>query len=238
MTLNKVATLGIASMLVVTPLIAGEFSHTQLGLRFRVPDDFVEVPEREQGAIVFAFTRPANNLQVSDVILVKRLGGVLERERPDPKELSEKAPGATITTEKWKEFEINVSRIPQKVDDVQLVTIVAEVPLKREAVQIGVGGDASREDEFKSILRSILATVEGETNWLTWSERGERLGKLVMQVVVPVVVGIGFVLWWAIRRRKINVTKRTHHEDMPGRKRGSGLADPQASLPDTHPCPC
>lgn len=214
---NKVL-LGITTLLTilfcaVQPLIAGEtVSNQQLGFRLTVPDGFVQDPGRVKGNVVCAFQRqPAAGQKMSTFILVTRLGGVLGRKKIDSKEVATRKPQITITTEKWKEFEIEVFRVLERAGDLQLITFNAQVPLKPEAVQIAVIGEAAREIELQSTLRSVLGSLEGSTNWLNTDQRvskfTEGITRLAITVGVLVILAVGVlaviavVVWNAVRKR-------------------------------------
>jgi hypothetical protein len=197
------------------PLFAREtVSDPQLGLSLSVPDGFVKDPEKVQGNVVFAFQRPPGEGQkVGTFILVSRLGGVLDRKPIEPKEIAAKSPHVTIEEEKWKEFVIQAFRVPEQLDDLRMVTFNAPVPLKPRAVQIGVVGEAAREDELRGVLRSVLQNLEGQSNWLTAEQRADRYGEGITRVsrtagVVVLVVLIGLLLalasavWKSVRKRR------------------------------------
>lgn len=205
--------LSIALAPTAAPLSAGEFvSDPQFGFRLSVPDGFVQDAEKVRGMVVCAFLQPpAAGEKVGTFIVASRLGGVLGRKKIDPKEIAARNPQITIATEKWKEFDIEVFRVPEKTGDCQLLTFNAQVPLKPEAIQIAVIGDAAREEELRSVLRSVLWSLDGQTNWLTTQERIGRFGMGIGQLLFTIgvlIVGIGVlvvivgVIVHAIRRKR------------------------------------
>jgi hypothetical protein len=205
MRLGKIGVLG-AVLLAVSPARSGEtVSHQELGFRLTAPDGFVQAPERVQGKVVYAFQRaPTGDPKATVVIAVTRLGGTIGRERLDPKEVAARNPRVTLVTEKWKEFEIDVSRVPEEAGGVQLVTFNAQVPLKPEAIQVAVIGEADREAETRGVLRSVLANLDGPSNWLTAAERQSRLAEGITQLIITVcvLISIVVVVWSALRKRK------------------------------------
>jgi hypothetical protein len=203
--------LGLSALsLVCSPLLASEtVSNQQLGLRLSVPDGFVSVPEKVAGDIVFAFQRPAvagDNANTG--ILISRMRGVIGREKIDPKILAAKAPKITVVAEKWKTFEIEVTRVPEEISGIKVVTFNAQVPIKPEAIQISVVGEAARESELRGILRTVLATVDGQTNWLTTEERINRgaSGIARLAITLAVIVFLAGLVWRGIRGRKARGT--------------------------------
>jgi hypothetical protein len=102
---------------------------------------------------------------------------------------------------KWKGFDINGLRTVTSQAGKPVFVLVAQVPLRREAVQLVVGGPADQETRAQTLLVATLATLEGETNWLTSSERAGRLG-----TAAGWWIGIGAaviaVLAWRTRRAR------------------------------------
>jgi hypothetical protein len=205
----------VACTLAAGPLVADEtVSDQQLGFRLTVPDGFVPDPEKIQGKVVCAFHRPpAADQKVGTFILVSRLSGVLGREKIDPKTVTASNPQVTIVTEKWKEFDIEVFRVPEQAGELQLLTFNAQVPLKPEAVQVAVIGDGTKESDLRSVLRSVLGSLDGPTNWLNTEQRAGQLAEgitrlaitvgVVLVIAVGVIVVIAVVVWRAVRKSKL-----------------------------------
>jgi hypothetical protein len=203
MTLLKFAYASVMLALAAGFLNAGEtVSDPRLGLRLTAPDGFMQVPDLVRGDVVYAFQRMSKGEPT--FILVRRLGGTLGREKLDPAEASAKGPQVSLTTEKWKEFDIDVIRLSEQMGNLRLVTFNAQVPLKPEAVQVTVSGAAGREDELHGLLRSVLSNLDGQTNWLTSKERWKRFfqGIYELAIAVVVVVVLGGAAWRAIRKRR------------------------------------
>jgi hypothetical protein len=202
----KVALPSVVLTLPVAPVVAGEtVSHPQLGFRLTVPDGFVQDREQVQGKVVYAFQRPpTGDRKTRAFIVVRRLGGVIGREKIDPKQVTAQNPRVTISAEKWKGFDIEVVRVPEQLGDHQVVTFNAQVPLKPEAVQIAVIGDAGEEDELRGVIRSVLGNVDGESNWLNTEQQASRLaeGIIRLSITVGVLVVVAVVIWRAFRKRK------------------------------------
>lgn len=77
------------------------------------------------------------------------------------------------------------------------------MPLKPEAIQIAVTGEADKEQELRDVLQSVLNNLDGQTNWLNTEQ---RVGKLVegitrLTVTACVVVVIAVVVWRAARNK-------------------------------------
>lgn len=200
---------GIKALVIVLAFASAVYTgetvtHPQLGFRLSVPDGFAQDPERVQKPVIYSFQLPPKGDQKLGVfIVVSRLGGVLGREKLDPKLLASKSPLVTLTTEPWKDFDIEVVRIPEKTGDLQIVTFNAQVPLKPEAVQVAVIGEESRETELRSILRSVLGNLDGQTNWLNTEQRVGRMSRGLGQLAgtIGVLTVVGLIIWRATRGR-------------------------------------
>lgn len=200
---------GIVLALAATILYAGEtVSHPRLGLRLAVPDGFVQNPTLVQGQVVYAFQRPpASGQQVGTGILVSRLGGVLGRDKLDPRLVASKGPQISVITEKWKGFDIEVIRVSEQAGELQLLTFNAQVPLRPEAVQVGVFGEAGRENELRGVLQSVLSNLDGQTNWLNTEQRVARLAGGIVWITITTTITIGVlavvsvIIWRVVRGR-------------------------------------
>ena len=203
---SKAVLLFVVATLAAVPLKAGEFvSHQQLGIRLTVPDGFVSDPERVQGNVIYAFQRPpVGDEGVGVFILVSQLRSVLDRRKINPKDLQARSPHVTIVTDRWKGFDVEAFRVPEQVDDLQLLTFNAQVPLKPRAIQVSVIGKLDREVELRGILRSVLGNLDGQTNWLDNAERVRRLSKGItrLAITIGVLVVAVVAIWRAVRRRK------------------------------------
>ena len=93
----------------------------------------------------------------------------------------------------WRSFQIDVVRVQEQPGGIQTITFNAQVPLKPHALQVSVFGLAGEEKQLREDLRSILASIEGESNWLTTEERvsrgAEGFGRLIILVAFVVVAG-------------------------------------------------
>ena len=82
-----------------------------------------------------------------------------------------------------------------------MFVLVAQVPLRPEAVQLSVAGPADQETRGQAILEATLASLEGETNWLTSTERAGRLGTAAGWWIA-IAVAVIAVLAWRKRRAR------------------------------------
>jgi hypothetical protein len=155
--------------------------------------------------LIHAFQRPpVGEEQFIPTILVTRMRGVIDRKPLDPNDPRAKSAGVTLVDEQWKGFDLQVLRVPEEDGGIRTVTFNVQIPLKGEAIQISIVGLAAREDETQNTLRFVLANLEGESNWLTPTERSEKLasGITKMIVAIGVLLGVVIVAVGAIRKRR------------------------------------
>ena len=155
--------------------LAAEIDDRDLSFRLTLPEGFRPFPEGKSFSpdTVYSYILgdPRDNV-LDIVVLIERMHGVLGRER-----LAKKARelGVELIKEPWGPFTLEVFRIPETLEGVSLLTFNAQVPLRHEAIQLKLTGPAAREQEMRSLLKDLLANLEGDTNWLTDSERVSRL---------------------------------------------------------------
>lgn len=187
-------------------LVAGEtVAHPQLGLRLTVPDGFVKDQTQVRGDVIHAFQRPPiGERKIGTFILISQLKGVLGREKLDIRDLPPNQSNVKILTENWKEFDIDVIRLPEEAKTMSLLTLNAQVPLKPLAIQISVFGEAVQEEELRSILQSVLRSLDGQTNWLTEEQRASKLGTGITKLAITagVILLIIAAIWGYVGSRK------------------------------------
>jgi hypothetical protein len=176
-----------------------QVTNAELGYRFTLPDGFTNFPEgRSQKDVVDCWTEAAPTSADGPIVLcVQRLHGKLPREAMRQEDVPATA---QVISFKWKSFDISGLRTLASQAGKQVFVLVAQVPLTPEAVQVFTGGPADQEARGQEILASTLATLEGETNWLTTAERSERLGRLI-GLAMGVALGAIAVGIWRQRRR-------------------------------------
>src|SRR6266550_2546982 len=130
------------------------------------------------------------------VLLVARMHGVLPREAMR----QEDVPANTqVVSFKWKGFDVSGLKTLTTQAGQPVFVLVAQVPLRKEAVQLSVAGPADQAGRGQAILEATLASLEGETNWLTSAERSGRLGRAA-GVWIGIAVAAIAILAWRKRR--------------------------------------
>jgi hypothetical protein len=171
----------------------------ELGYRFNLPEGFVAFPEaRSQRNVVDCWTETAPALPGGALVLcVQRMRGTIGQERMKPGDVP---PASQLVTFKWKNFDLDGVRTDTAQGGSPMTVFAAQVPLRREAVQLIVAGPRDQSARAQAILASTLVTLEGETNWLTSTERAGRFGNIVGWVLG---IGAGVLLMriWRARQR-------------------------------------
>jgi hypothetical protein len=131
-------------------------------------------------------------------VTVARLGGIIGQGHLDPT----KIPGITgvkVFQRKWKTFDLEVFEGHLATGGLRVTSWGAQIPLRREAIQINVCVPEGKEARADALLGELLAGLDGPSNWLSDTDRAERLGELTVYVAVLVIAVI--VVIRARRRR-------------------------------------
>ena len=182
----------------VLSLLLQVSANAELKYRLTVPDGFSVFPEgRSQQDVVDCWTENSPASAGGALVLcVQRMRATIGRERMKQADIPG---GSRLMTFKWKAFDIDGVRTDTAQAGSPISVVAAQVPLKPEAVQLIVAGPRDQADRAEAIMASTLATLEGETNWLTDEERAGRLGTIAgWWIFIAVAALIG--LW--IRKRR------------------------------------
>jgi hypothetical protein len=163
-------------------LLQSSILHTNAhpAFTYRVPDPFVEFPEGTAASqdIINCWKEviPSFGARAPIVLCIKRMGGVLARDTIVAAELPE---GSERRTFKWGAFTLQGVRAEEEREGGKAFVLVAEVPLRTEAIQVVYAGPANREDYGEVLMQYTLNTLSGQSNWLTREQRAERMGKAI-----------------------------------------------------------
>jgi hypothetical protein len=149
----------VASALVVT--------NDLLRFSIDIPEGFRDLP---------AAQRPPNSEHVylkgvvaareaMTVINIERLDGTLPKNKPMKKE--DMPPGFTgeVTTRNWRGLNVDTVVTAMEKNGLKMVVYAVQVPLRPAAIQLNVAGPESKRAELSQLTDSLLASLEGETNW-------------------------------------------------------------------------
>ena len=169
-------------------------ANAELGYVMRLPDDFVAVP-----ALGFASPDVVGCWAGENHVLlcVQRMHAVLGREHLKPSDLP---PRSQLMTVKWHGLDIDAIRTDTAESGGAITIYTAQVPLRREAIQVVAAGPGARSREILATLNHVLGSLKGETNWLTSTERAGRLGRIAGWLI-GIAIGVLIVRMVITRRR-------------------------------------
>ena len=172
-------------------------------LTFSSPEGFETDPADRPLRVQAHSPRPDETMVVS----LDKMGGTVDRRRYKAEELTPTKfsfpPDARMSLEEvpWRSFTLDAFRVEPPTEDQHLVVFVAPVPLAPEAIELTVIASPAHEAEARGVFRSLIASVDGKSNWLSDSERDYKLG-LIGGTALPFVgVAIGLGIHFARQRR-------------------------------------
>ncbi len=188
-------------VLVAAPAAESQVSNAELGYSLTLPEGFTDFPEPRytQKDVVGSWSEATPvSANGGVVLLVVRMHGVLPRQAMR----QEDVPANTqVVSFKWKGLDVSGLKTETTQAGQPVFVLVAQVPLKPEAVQLSVAGPGDQAARGQAIMEATLASLQGETNWLTSAERAGRLGNIAgwwIGIAVAVIV----VLAWRRRRAR------------------------------------
>jgi len=187
-------------LLVAATAAQSQVRNAELGYSLTLPDGFTDFPEaRSQKDVVDSWSEATPvSANGALVLLVVRMHGALPREAMRQEDI----PANTqVVSFKWKGFDVSGLKTLTTQAGLPVFVLVAQVPLRREAVQLSVAGPADQEARGQAIMEATLASLEGETNWLTSTERAGRLGTIAGWWI-GIAVAVIAVLAWRKRRAR------------------------------------
>ena len=187
-------------LLMAATAVRSQVRNAELGYSLTPPEGFADFPAaRSQKDVVDAWseTAPAS-ANGALVLLVARMHGTLPREAMR----QEDVPANTqVVSLKWKGFDVSGLKTLTTQAGQPVFVLVAQVPLRKEAVQLSVAGPEEQEARGQSIMEATLASLEGETSWLTSTERAGRLGTIAGWWIGIAVAAIAILAWRKRRAR-------------------------------------
>jgi hypothetical protein len=177
-------------------------SNADLGYVMRLPDGFVAIPADFAGGrdVVGCWAGEGSpSSQGALVLCVQRMHATLGREHLKASDLP---PATELLTVRWNGLDIDAIRTDtaQPAGGTLLTVYTAQVPLRKEAIQVVVAAPRARATEALATLKSVLGSLKGETNWLSSTERAGRLGTIVGWIV-GIAVGLLIVRMVVMRRK-------------------------------------
>ncbi len=189
--------------LLAWPATAGTYSHRELGFRVRLPDGYEDVSRRMplEGAFITVAQFDPRGTALRRLVSLQDLGGVIRQDNDLSK--TRKRPGnVKLEKARWRSFTIDVFKVTEVDNGAAYVALNAQVPLMPRGLQVTVSGPAAEEPEVRRELETLLATVEGPSNWTTPRERLARSDSGTTRAVLilaALVIGSSFLLWRVFR---------------------------------------
>ena len=181
---KKSVLLSIAVCLLPGPLFALNYSNPELKFKAKLPDNLEDVSIRVavHGGLISLGQWNQSRSGLVKVVSLQDLGGTIGRE--DLSKKKDKPANVTLEKIRWQTFDIDVFKVVETAGKVTTVTFNAQVPLKPHAIQVTVLGPAADEASLRQEMQAIVASVQGQSNWLTTDERITRLasggGRLIV----------------------------------------------------------
>jgi hypothetical protein len=175
-------------------------SNAELGYVMSLPEGFVSIPAEFAGGrdVVGCWAgEGSQSSQGAFFLCVQRMHATLGREHLKSTDLPAKS---QLLTVRWNGLDIDAIRTDTGQTGTAITVYTAQVPLRREAIQVIVAGPSARATEALAVLNSVLGSLKGETNWLSSAERAGRMGTIVGWVI-GIAIGLLIVRKVVTRRR-------------------------------------
>jgi hypothetical protein len=175
-------------------------SNADLGYVMGLPNGFVSIPADFAGGrdVVACWAgEGSRSTQGALVLCVQRMHATLGREHLKASDLPARS---QLMTVRWNGLDIDAIRTDTAQAGSPITVYTAQVPLRKEAIQVVVAGPSARATETLATLNAVLGSLRGETNWLSSTERAGRLGTIVGWVV-GIAIGL-LIVRMVVTRRK------------------------------------
>ena len=129
---------------------------------FNIPDTFVETSEfSKKPETLYAFKQ--NSPPV--FIVISEVPGAIGQDNAGLAEAAAKRDGKPFVLP-WKTFELIGLELSSEQSGMNVAAFFAQVPLLPRAIQVSVLGPPTEQEQLKSLLKQVVRSVDGETNWL------------------------------------------------------------------------
>jgi len=175
-------------------------SNAELGYVMSLPEGFVAIPAEFAGArdVVGCWAgEGSQSSQGAFFLCVQRMHATLGREHLKSSDLP---PTSHLLTVRWKGLDIDAIRTDTGQAGTAITVYTAQVPLRKEAIQVVVAGPTARAPEALAILNAVIGSLKGETNWLSSTERAGRIGTIVGWIL-GIAIGL-LIVRMVVTRRK------------------------------------
>lgn len=135
----------------------------ELGFSVDLPPGFKVLPASEETKKYKHAYFLKTDRQTVRLVLVRTLGQKLERHLKS----SDLPPGGEVSLSEvsWRGIDVDQSRVVEPDDKGKFITYNVVIPLKNGAVQFGFGARSTEEPQLRELVKQVLATLDGETDW-------------------------------------------------------------------------
>lgn len=183
----------------VGPVCGMEYSNRDLGFRVRLPDGFEDVTVGGAGpeGAMLVRARFNRDKSLSRLLSIQDLGEVI---RQDANFARLRGARGNIKREKmsWRDFEVDVFNVTEGDRGLIYVSLNAQVPLKPRAIQVTMSALKTDERALRSEMETLLASIEGPSNWISSKERAESESASLVRTTVTVaalLILVSAALW-------------------------------------------
>ncbi len=163
----------VSFFLCATPLLAFEYSNAQLGFKAKLPDGLDDFSTNMAVKMLISLGKmDGSKNRLIEMIAIQEMRGTIGRD--DLSKWADKPQNMTLEKATWKSFDVDVFRVVENIGGVSYVAFNAQVPLKPHAIQIKVLGPPSDDRRLRTEMQTIVASIEGSSNWLTPEEVNRR----------------------------------------------------------------
>lgn len=198
----RLFSLALVLVLPVAAVAQLPYSNPELGFAMRLPEGFYPQGQDLLASpkVLACFVKPGDGGGTGWARLcAERMDGTLPRDRLSTDELPAGARDMTFT---WKGWDLQGVSVQEEMDGQPVTTMLTLVPLRKSAVRLVITGPRANAAETQAMLVSTLASLQGESSWLSRSARAEKAGESVgMFGVILIALGTGM---WIAKRKKAN----------------------------------
>jgi hypothetical protein len=137
----------------------------ELGYSFDLPAGFQALSDAQRPKeFRAAYIKRASD-GTSSIVLVKALGGLIS---PFKRMTAQSLPPEkhlTLAPFTWRGMAVDGVRLPEKTVQGEFITFNVQIPIQKQAIQIGFGGAASQEAQSHALAEQVLATLDAPVNW-------------------------------------------------------------------------
>jgi len=147
-----------------------EILNEGIGFRMEVPGDFMDNQQPLPPHVLYSFLHADGN-EANLCVNIERLGGQITKGPLTPEFYaglrSSIPPDAQVeqAVVSWKTLQLDAFRVQYSMGDRLVCAWCVQVPLAKEAIQIGVGGRADASEEYRRLLEQLLTGLAGVSNW-------------------------------------------------------------------------